>query len=182
MKTRIIYLLISVLGIFPLVKLYAQPTSGKVIEEMQKFSWMTGDWKGDAWYMDRDQKKVPILQKENIFARLDGAILTMEGTGYSVPVNSGESAVVFQAFGILTYNLQDSKYVIRAYQGGYYTDSELILNEDGSYTWGIDMPYGKTRFTISLTQDGKWNERGEFSRDGGGTWVQTFEMTLTKVN
>jgi hypothetical protein len=41
------------------------------------------------------------------------------------------------------------------------------------------MPYGKTRNTLRLTPEGKWNEVGEFSRDGTA-WVKNFEMTLSK--
>jgi hypothetical protein len=159
---------------------YSQPNPAKVIDLMQKFSWMTGDWKGEAWYLDRDQKKVQIVQNEHIIARLNGAIITMEGTGYDIPAGTQEAKVVFQAFGILTYDLSNSKYVLRAYQGANFIDSDFTPNPDGSFSWGIDVSYGKTRYKVRLTPEGKWNEVGEFSRDGT-EWVKNFEMTLTKI-
>lgn len=157
----------------------AQPTAGKVAEKMTTLNWMIGDWSGEAWYLGRDQKKTQIIQKEHILSRLDGVLITMEGNGYDKMPDSGDTKMVFQAFGILTYDLDHSKFVLRAYQGGNFVDSDLIPNPDGSYFWTIDAPYGKTRYTITHTNDGKWNERGEISQDGT-TWNPFFEMTLSK--
>jgi hypothetical protein len=181
MKTIIVTILIVFLGFFSNSIISAQPNPAKVIEQMQKFNWMIGDWKGDAWYLGRDQVKTQLTQQEHIISRLDGSIITMEGTGYDIPLNSEAGKIVFQAFGIFTYDQVNSKYVLRAYQGGNFVDSDLIINEDGSYTWGMELPYGKSRFTLRLTGEGKWNEIGEFSRDGGSSWVTTFEMNLTKL-
>jgi hypothetical protein len=181
MKTKMVLLLLIFTAVYTFTNTSAQPNPGLVKEKMQKFAWMEGDWQGDAWYIGRDQKKTDLKQKEHILSRLDGTILSMEGTGYNEQTGSEESKIVFQAFGILTYDLSNSKYVIRAYQGGNFIDSDLVTNEDGSYSWGMDMPYGKTRYILRHTEEGKWIEKGEFSWDGGTTWVQTFEMTLTKL-
>jgi hypothetical protein len=161
-------------------KAIAQPVPGKVTEQMQKFNWMVGDWKGEAWYMGRDQQKTQIVQREHIITRLDGTIITMEGTGYNIPEGTQSAKIVFQAFGILTYDQYNSKFVLRAYNGGNFTDSDLNTNPDGSFSWGFDAGNGKMRYTLKLTPDGKWNETGEFSGDGT-TWYKTFEMTLSKT-
>ena len=179
MKKITIYISILLAGIFTLTDLTAQTDPAKVIEQVQKFHWMVGDWQGEAWYLDRDQQKTQLIQKEHIQIRLDGTIITMEGTGYSKPSGTEEAEIVFQAFGIFTYDMSNSKYVLRAYQGGNFIDSELFFNPDGSFSWGIEMPYGKTRYTLRLTSESKWNEIGEFSRDGT-TWIKNFEMTLSK--
>jgi hypothetical protein len=115
-----------------------------------------------------------------VIFRVDGTIITMEGTGTHRDDDTQESETVFRAFGVLTWNLQTSKYVLRAYRGGNFIDSDLVPNEDGSYSWFIDLPYGKTRYTLLHTEDGSWNEKGEFSRDNGQTWVQNFEMNLKR--
>ncbi|MBI5011118.1 MAG: hypothetical protein HZB98_16015 [Bacteroidia bacterium] len=179
MKKNIAMILIGLAGIFFLPDLTAQTDPAKVIEQVKKFSWMVGDWQGEAWYLGRDQQKTYIEQKEHIQTRLNGTIITMEGTGFSKPSGQDEARIVFQAFGIFTYDMASSKFVLRAYQGGNFIDSELTFNPDGSFTWGIEMPYGKTRYTLRLTPEGKWNEVGEFSRDGT-TWVKNFEMMLSK--
>jgi hypothetical protein len=179
MKKYFASILIGFAGIFTLTDLTAQTDSGKASEQMQKFSWMVGDWQGDAWYLGRDQQRVQLIQKEHIQFRLDGAIITMEGTGYNKPSGTEESKIVFQAFGILTFDMTSSKFVLRAYRGGNFIDSDFTFNPDGSFTWGFDLPYGKTRYTLHLTPEGKWNEVGEFSSDGT-TWVKNFEMLLTR--
>jgi hypothetical protein len=179
MKKIISVIFIGLAGIFTLTDLNAQTDPVKVIEQVQKFSWMVGDWQGDAWYLGRDQQKTYLEQKEHIQFRLDGTIITMEGTGYNKPSGTEESKIVFQAFGIFTFDMTSSKFVLRAYQGGNFIDSEFTFNPDGSFSWGIELPYGKTRYTLHLTPEGKWNEVGEFSRDGT-TWVKNFEMMLTR--
>lgn len=179
MKRVIFSFIIVLAGLTYSYDISAQQPSVKVIEQMKNFSWMLGDWSGDAWYLGRDQKKVQILQKEHIIDRLDGTIITMEGSGYDKPVGSVEAKLVFQAFGILTYDIANSKFVMRAYQAGNYIDSDFISNPDGTYTWSYEASYGKTRYTITHTPEGKWNEKGELSRDGT-TWNQFFEMTLSK--
>ncbi|MFZ0281872.1 MAG: hypothetical protein WAL29_09500 [Bacteroidales bacterium] len=173
-------MIIGLMGIFLFTNLAAQQDPGKVIEQMQKFKWMVGDWKGEAWYLGRDQQKTQIVQKEHIITRLDGAIITMEGTGYFIPEGSQEEKIVFQAFGIFTYDQNNSKFVLRAYQGGNFIDSDFTSNTDGSFSWGFDTGFGKMHYTLRLTPEGKWNEVGEFSQDGT-TWVKTFEMTLNKL-
>jgi len=179
MKTIVLLLMSGLLGVLT-TDTIAQPNPGKVTEELQKFNWMVGDWNGEAWYLARDQKKIRLIQKEHIITRLDGTIITMEGTGYDIPSGTEEAKVVFQAFGILTYDLPNSKFVLRAYQGGNFIDSDLSPNPDGSFSWVINTSYGKTRYTLKLTAEGKWNEVGEYSRDGT-EWVKNFEMTLTRL-
>ena len=157
----------------------AQPVTGKVSEHMKNFNWMVGDWRGEAWYLGREQKKIMIVQNEHIITRLDGALITMEGSGYDKPTGADNAKLVFQAFGILTYDISGSKFTLRAYQGENFIDSDLVSNPYGSYTWSFEDSNGKTRYTITHTAEGKWNERGEQSRDGIA-WNQFFEMTLNK--
>lgn len=180
MKKILTIILIGLSGIIFMADVSGQHDPRKVIEQMQKFSWMVGDWKGEAWYMDRDQTKIHITQKEHISLRLDSTIITMEGTGYEKPVASEETKIVFQAFGILTYDITNSKFVLRAYNDGRFIDSDLISNPDGSFSWRIDVPYGLTRYTLRITADGIWNEKGEFSQDGV-SWINDFEMNLTRL-
>ena len=178
MKKIIICMLIGMATLLYGSEASAQPAAGKVAEKMKLLNWMIGDWSGEAWYLGRDQKKTTLIQTEHIISRLDGALITMEGTGYDKS-GLGDAKMVFQAFGILTYDLAKSKYVLRAYKGENFIDSDLISNPDGSYYWVIDASYGKTRYTITHTPDGKWIEKGEISRDGI-TWNNFFEMKLSK--
>ncbi len=180
MKTKLLCFVIVFSAIFQVSKVYSQPNPGKVIEQMKTFDWMVGDWKGEAWFMGRDQQKNTLTQNEHIEARLGGSIMTIEGTAYDIPGGSEEAQVKFEAFGILTYDLANSKFVMRAYQWGNFVDSDMTGNADGSYSWGMEGDWGKIRYTLWHTAEGKWIEKGEYSRDGG-EWSQTFEMTLTKV-
>jgi len=160
--------------------LAAQDNTEQVSAQMKLFSWMEGKWQGEAWYLGPNGTRTVITQHEDIRSRLDGAIITMEGTGTRTNTETQEPETVFRAFGILTWDLEASKYVLRAYRGGYFIDSEMVPNEDGSYNWFIDVASGITRYTIRHLEDGTWNEKGEFSRDNGQTWMQIFEMNLKK--
>ncbi|MCB8999638.1 MAG: hypothetical protein H6540_06190 [Bacteroidales bacterium] len=157
----------------------AQPRPAAVIEKMKNFNWMVGDWQGEAWYIGRDQLKTTLLQKEHLVSRVEGTIITMEGRGFDIPDAGEEAKIQFEAFGILTYDQQNSKFVMRAYRGGNYIDSDFSSNPDGSYSWGMEGEWGKIRYTLKHTEDDKWNEKGEYSRDGV-SWFQNFEMTLTR--
>ena len=180
MKKRVYLILFTGLGLIFNLGLAAQDYTEQVSAQMHLFSWMEGQWQGEAWYLGPDRTRSVITQHEDIRSRLDGAIITMEGTGTRTNKETQETETVFRAFGILTWDLEASRYVLRAYRGGYFIDSEMVPNEDGSYNWFIDIASGKTRYTLRHLEDGTWNEKGEFSRDNGQTWMQTFEMNLKK--
>ena len=52
-----------------------------------------------------------------------------------------------------------------------------------SITWGFDVSESgsKIKFVLQVNDQGRWVETGEFSRDGGKTWVKFMEMELSKV-
>lgn len=180
MKKNTMMLIILGLTLLFSEMLNAQENTGPVAGKMKPFAWMEGNWKGEAWYMGPDRTKTVIVQSEKVTTRVDGTLITMEGTGFRNTEDSQDMEVVFRAFGILTWDMHASKYVLRAYRGGNYIDSDLVSNEEGTFSWFIELPYGQTRYTLRLTEDGKWNEKGEFSRDGGQTWIQNFEMLLSR--
>jgi hypothetical protein len=107
--------------------LLAQENTEQVAEKMKSFSWMEGQWRGEAWYIGADRTKAYLIQEEIVEASID---------------------------------------------------SEVLANGDGSYSWFIDLPYGKTRYTLRQSDEGFWNEKGEFSLDGGENWMQTFEINI----
>lgn len=178
MKTSTSILLILGLSFIFNEGLFAQDNSEQVIEKMKVFSWIQGDWQGEAWYIGPDRTKNFIKQHEHVVYKLDRTIITVEGTGTQQEKDTQEMKTVFRAFGIFTWDLSKSKYVMRAYRDGNFIDSELVPNDDGSFSWYLDLAYGKTRYTLRLKDDGSYNEKGEFSPDGGQTWVQNFEMNL----
>ena len=59
-------------------------------------------------------------------------------------------------------------------------EHDFKLVADG-FEWGFPTPAGTIRYTIKTAND-VWLEIGEFSRDGGRTWVKFFEMKLDRVN
>lgn len=52
---------------------------------------------------------------------------------------------------------------------------------DTTFVWGFEVEGGEVRYTITLGGD-TWHEVGEFSPDGGKTWLPTLEMTLMRVD
>jgi hypothetical protein len=144
-------------------------------EKMKVFSAWVGQWQGEGSMQTGPGEAKKSSVDEKIEMKLDGTILVVEGLG------KNEGAVVHNAFGIISYDQMTSQYKFKTYvKEGRTADAWFNVLGENKYQWGFDVPNGgKVRYTINI--DGKkWNEIGEYSRDGN-TYMKTFEMNLTKV-
>jgi hypothetical protein len=144
-------------------------------EKMSVFAPWVGNWQGEGSMQMGPGAAKKSSVDEKIELKLDGTILVVEGVGKS------EGSIVHNAFGILSYDPMSSQYKFKTYvKEGRTADAWFTVLGDNKYQWGFDVPNGgKVRYSITI--DGKkWNEIGEFSRDGN-TYMKTFEMNLTKV-
>lgn len=55
-----------------------------------------------------------------------------------------------------------------------------LATTDTTFIWGFEVEGGEVRYT-SIVEGDSWHEVGEFSPDGGKTWLPTLEMTLKRV-
>ena len=173
MKQLIIFLLFFSFVQFNIIAQAPNPAVNK--EKMSVFSPWVGNWKGEGSVQMGPGGPRKSNVDEKIELKLDGTILVVEGVG------TNEGAIVHHAFGIISYDPMSSQYKFKTYvKEGRTADAWFNILGDNKYQWGFDVPNGgKIRYSITI--DGaKWNEVGEFSRDGS-TYMKTFEMNLTKV-
>lgn len=159
--------------------LYAQPglqPSVQIRDAMQKVQFFDGHWKGTGWIQMGPQRQDFTISETAVF-KANGSVLVLEGTGRDA---ADSSVIVHQAFGVISYDQQAGKYLLRAFRAdGNYVDADFRVEQDGSVIWGFTHPMaGQIRYTIRL-QDGKWVETGDMSRDGQ-TWRPFLEMRLEK--
>ncbi|MGE3180538.1 MAG: DUF1579 domain-containing protein [Phycisphaerae bacterium] len=123
-------------------------------EAMKSFEKMDGVWRGEAWTLLPNGEKHEMTQTERVGPMLDGTIRVVEGLGYDK-----EGSVSFNAFAVISYDVQTKKYNFRSHAMGRLGDFEIIPNDDG-FTW--EIPAGPITIRYQATiKDGVWKEVGE---------------------
>ena len=154
-------------------------------EALKRFEFLAGKWQGKASVTSGPGMPVPVTQTEEVRFKLNGTVLLIEGTGVGKLPGSDKEGVVFNALAILSYDAPTKAYKLRAHRmEGAATDAAVKLHDTGrGFDWGFEVPGQKIeiKYTMTLTDDGKWHEVGRMSRDGGKTWLPFIEMTLTRV-
>lgn len=168
----------SFIMLVSLASIYAQPANKIIQQQMKSFVFWTGQWSGEAHQRRGPGEPIKINQTENIYYKLDGTLLVVEGTGKSPE----DGSTIFSAFGILTFNETKGEFEFKSYlQDGKSVDAWFEVIAEQQFQWGFEVPTGKIRYTITLDQTAKtWIEKGEFSQDGT-TWFPFFDMALKKI-
>ncbi len=168
---RLTLLLLSSLCCYAL----AQSETKPVIADTLPFSTMLGTWEGEGWSMMGPDKRATFKQTEHIEAKADGNVIAVEGTGRDPKTGD----VSFEAFATAAID-HSGKVLWTAYNSGNILNVELKTT-DTSFQWHFDVEGGQIRYTSQVEGD-TWHETGEFSPDGGKTWVPTLEMTLKRTS
>ena len=148
--------------------------------EMRRLEFLVGDWEGEGWYQAGPGNRIAIRQTESVRWRLDGLALLVDGLGKMRPADGGPEQTVHDALAVITWDPQSRVYRVTAWRGPQRTEAMLQLTSDG-YVWGFKPPNGgEVRFTMRLTPEGHWVERGEFSPDGA-RWLPFMEFDLRRV-
>lgn len=153
----------------------APPVTDLQVAELKKAAFLEGTWKGTGWILMQQGKREEFNQTEHVAFRLGGLVLQIDGEGRKA---TGE--LIHQAFATMAIDPDGKTCHFRAYNQGRFVDAPCQLPSAGLMQWSLDLPRGKTRYTITLTPSGEWHEVGEFSLDGKD-WRKTFEMTLTRA-
>jgi hypothetical protein len=160
--------------------IYSQEHLVEVDAPKNQLSYMVGEWHGEGWQMSRSGRETSMI-KEIVECKLDCNLIVVSGLGTKTDPTTGVVTVVHEAFGVITYDHNSGKHMIRAYKGNDVIEAELVLLEEKVFQWSIPAPGGGTvRFTVDFTQPDVWKEKGEYSRDGV-TWMPSMEMELRKV-
>ena len=84
----------------------AQQTDTARINAMQKLEALHGKWSGSGWYQMGHEAKRQINQTENVYTKLGGLLLVIDGLGKSP--QTGEE--VFAAYGVIHYSPEKEMY------------------------------------------------------------------------
>jgi hypothetical protein len=173
---RLLFTLAMIASFFANAQNPFQPKK-ETIEALQKISFLTGNWKGTG-YIQMGPQKHYFNQTENISSKVNGTVIQIDGAGND---QQNPAIIIHQAFAIISYDVQNSKYLMKAFRGdGGQIDAEAALINDHSFQWGFSTPAtGQIKYTITVLNN-KWTETGEMSRDGGKSWNKYFEMNLDK--
>jgi hypothetical protein len=142
-------------------------------QAMKRFSFMDGEWRGEAWTIMPTGEKHELTQTERIGPFLDGAVKVIEGRGYEA-----DGTVSFNALGIISFNPGKSEYSMRSYAMGYAGDYVMKPTDNG-FTWEIPAGPMTMRYTATV-KDGTWHEVGDRVM-GEQEPVRFFEMTLKRL-
>ena len=143
--------------------------------EMAKLEKWAGQWKGSGW-IQMGPTRETFTGGETVQRKLDGLAMLVEGNF----VNT-EGKPIHQTLAVLTYNDRSASYDFATFLANGITGVQTLKVVGDHYEWGFDIPggYGSARYNITIT-DTTWSEYGEFSRDGGKTWIKNFEMKLDR--
>jgi hypothetical protein len=145
-------------------------------EAMKKLAFLLGEWKGTGSFAFGPDRKVSFDQRETVEAKLNGALMVVEGLG------TAGGRAVHQAYGIFSYDPVRKAYNFRAYlSDGRFRDMDVFEAGEGGFSWGMTEAGGaQIRYTMSRGAAGEWIEKGARSLDGKA-WTPFFEMSLAKV-
>lgn len=164
-----------------LISLFAA-TMAYGADEMGKLDFLKGEWKGEAWVQMGPGKRETVIQTEKVTPKAGGKVLLIEGLGKRKLENGSAGDVVHDAIALVSWDKTKKAYRFDAHVAQQESvDAMMDLTARNTLVWGFDTANGKIRYTIRLTAKGEWNEVGDFSSDGGKSWVKFFEMTLHKV-
>ncbi|MGE5159947.1 MAG: DUF1579 domain-containing protein [Betaproteobacteria bacterium] len=143
-------------------------------EAMKALAAMNGAWRGEATMLLPGGERRTITQTERIGPFLGGTVKVIEGRGYDA---SGQ--VVFNAFGIVSFDPATQAYSLRSYSHGRKGDFPLKPTADG-YSWEVPAgPGAIVRYTATI-KDSRLHEVGD-RIVGGAEPMRVFEMRLERI-
>jgi hypothetical protein len=123
----------------------------------------------------------PFAITERVQQKLGGQVLQLEGTGTARLPGATRDTTVHESLASVSYDAGTGRYRLETHRAGdpaRLAEGELT---DGVLAWGFRDPRtsAQVRFTIQVTPEGRWLERGATSHDGT-TWRGFLEMTLER--
>ncbi len=141
-------------------------------EAMADLDWMNGEWVGTAEVMVGAGQTRTLRHTERIGPMLDGTLKVIEGHSYEDDGSTG-----FNAFAILSWDVEQDRYMMRSYAAGRAGDFPLETTPTG-WTWSTPARGGEIRYVT--VQDGElWTETGDFIAPGQEP-MRVITLTLTR--
>ena len=176
MKSLTLFFVGFVILVTPIFSQQPDTQDSTVFKAMAKIQPLSGEWSGNGWIqMGRDKRTFE--QTEKVLQKANGTVIVIDGLG----LDELSKKTVHEAFAVISYDLSNKKYLIRAFlANGNYIDADIRVEADGTIIWGYKHPQaGELKYTIKVA-NGKWDEKGEMNRDGTN-WILIFQMNLDKV-
>ena len=127
---------------------------------MNKLSFLTGRWSGEARMFHGPGGPLELIQTEEAQYKLGGLLLMVEGVGR----NKADGKVALQALAVLSYDDDAHMYHMRAYNDGRYLETQFQLTGDGKgMTWGFSLGEIKTNSILRIDENGDWTELHEIA-------------------
>lgn len=142
-----------------------------------RLAFLAGAWSGPAWYQLPSGGRDTLRQTEHVQLKLRGQVLLVEGIGRRL-AGGTPTDTVFSALATIDW-VPDRGYTMHSYTLEGRQGTFPLTVSDSGFVWGFEVPGGRIRYTMRLTAEGEWLERGEFSRDGE-RWFPTLEMRLRR--
>jgi len=141
----------------------------------------SGRWMGSGWAWVGPGERREFTITETVEPRLQGLLLLVQGQGTSQDPVTGETIRSHDALAVISYDPEAGQYRFRHYAMDGRTGEAELVRTDTGFQWGFhdERRDGDVRFTITLDGD-RWHEVGQFSRDGGETWLTFLEMELER--
>ena len=156
------------------------PQAREARAAMQKLSWLAGQWRGTATIVQPGGQQT-LIQSEDVRFKVFDTSLLIEGTGRNQAAGERPGEIVFQALAVISYDAPSKAFKMRAITERGSVDPHIEVKEK-EIIWGFEVPGGggEVRYHIRLSDQGHWLETGEFTRDGGQTWMKFIEMDLQR--
>jgi hypothetical protein len=142
-------------------------------DAMRSLARMDGVWRGQAKTTVPGGQVRTIIQTERIGPMLGGTLKVIEGRGHDE-----NGTVVFNAFGVVSYDVGTATYSMRSHAQGLAGDFAFKPTPDG-FSWEIPAGPATIRYTATI-HDGTLHEVGDRIVPGAEP-VRFFEMTLKRV-
>ena len=140
----------------------AAPDTAARRAAMARLAFLQGRWSGEASAMVGRGQKLEMIQTESVRYATGGQTMLVEGVGRRIAAGEPRDTL-FHAVATIDW-LPERGYLMRAYTlAGHYGEFPLTVTERG-YVWEMPVPGGKVMYTMGLTADGTWDERGDYVR------------------
>lgn len=147
---------------------------------MAPFMWLVGEWEGAATAHMANGGTFALVQRETVTSAAFGTAMLIQGRGRAAA--NGTDRLLWDAAGLFGYDAPSKKFSFTSASGSGQTQTFAVSTQGDGFTWGFtDAASVEHRYVITRTADGKWNELGQTSSDGGKTWTTTITLLLSKV-
>lgn len=143
-------------------------------DAMKALAMMDGVWRGPAMTLLPSGEWRTVTQTERIGPFLGGTLKVIEGRGYDAT-----GAVVFNAFGVVSFDPASASYSMRSYALGRRGDFPLRATGDG-YSWEVPAGPGAIVRYVATIKNNRLQEIGERMVSGGPP-MKVFEMNLERI-